>query len=321
MFSKYSNTISKIPDPRLSTIISDFKSPVSIANRPLVDDGYSIIHGSSSSLQPLLHDSTTPSHLAEKEVEPNNITIREQFFDLLFSLEHKFGESEPLLLKQKRPFLYSNEVSLTAPKTARRSKNGKSKNKKNNDMKELYKAFTASNPPPKPMTNLKGNRIYKITADVTGAAISTAANAGLSFTLAQLTNFANYTAVFDQYMITCIEIWLDGDSTIGVSGTMIQLASVTDYDDDSSSTNFNTLLGYQNVLVTNVSDSHYRKFIPHVAVATYSGSFISFGNASLQWIDSVSTTVQHYGVKFAVNSGTISRNYWARFHVSFRQSK
>jgi len=242
----------------------------------------------------------------------------EDFNQLLLSLEHKFGETEPLLLKSNRPFLYSSEVSVVVPKTTtRRGKNGKN-NKKIKDMKETYRTFTESNPVPHPMSNLKGNKVYKITSDVTGNFVTAASNGSISFLFSQLQQASQYAAVFDQYMITCIEVWIDGDPN--ALNTATQFISVTDYD-DATTMSFTQLLPYQNALISNAGVSHYRKFVPHIAVATYSGTFVSFGNASMQWIDTVSSSVQHFGIKGAYSTGTPTVNYWARYHVSFRQSK
>jgi len=68
------------------------------------------------------------------------------------------------------------------------------------------------------------------------------------------------------------------------------------------------------------TDSHYRKFIPHVAVASYSGTFTSFTNEVAPWIDIASPSVQHYGLKTACTPTTAVVQYTARarLSVSFR---
>jgi hypothetical protein len=63
-----------------------------------------------------------------------------------------------------------------------------------------------------------------------------------------------------------------------------------------------------------------------MAVATYAGSFGGFGNVKAGWVDTASTSVQFYGVKYAVDTGptgagTQTFDMTIRSSISFRSSR
>jgi len=177
------------------------------------------------------------------------------------------------------------------------------------------------------MNYVPSNKPYKITQEVFSSAfISTSTTLltlkAVSFQLADLTQFASFTAVFDQYMITEIECWitarLEGEAAATTNtGYMF---SVVDYDDKTALTSIADAQSYTNVLATPGMMSHYRRFVPHIAIASYSGAFTSFTNSGPQWIDSASSSVQHYGLK-TVNTTTdavYTYDLNVRYHISFR---
>jgi hypothetical protein len=178
----------------------------------------------------------------------------------------------------------------------------------------------------KPSSILRGplNNTYDLTQEISyGTAINTSTTTpsfgSIAFILNSFDQAGSLAALFDQYRIAMIEIWLTPQFTAGNTST--NYASVIDYDDSALLTTYQQALDYQNVVDTQLSVGQYRRFIPHVAVATYSGAFTSFMNVTAPWIDCSSPSVLHYGLKLAAPASTVSGNVQAvaRVHMSFRQ--
>jgi len=179
-------------------------------------------------------------------------------------------------------------------------------------------------------TSRRDNRIFRIeqTRDMglaLNSTITLPAFAGLYFTAnAHLSQFSQLAAVFDQYRVTTIEVWIEPTSTsvsnLGVGTT--NLYSAVDYDSAANPTTVDQILAYENVIVSNTANGHYRKFKPHIAVAAYQGAFSGYQNTSNVWIDSASGDVQHYGVKLGIgptsSNSLIQINYVCRMKLEFR---
>lgn len=133
-----------------------------------------------------------------------------------------------------------------------------------------------------------------------------ATSVGYSFKLNDLPNYTEFTALFDQYKITGIKIRLipeQNQQALGVGVFNIPpIYTVIDYDDDTALTAITDAMQYQNCKIhTTISGSQIVRFFrPHIAVAAYSGTFTSYMNKSMQWIDSASPDTRHYGFKIIV---------------------
>jgi len=147
------------------------------------------------------------------------------------------------------------------------------------------------------------NQIYTIPQEYLLGTALTANNtvptfASFNFQVSSLDQISSLTALFDQYRIKQVECWIAPKlGPIQTPGN--NLASVIDYDDSAALTTYAQALDYVNCCSSNGSLAHYRKFVPHCAVAAYSGTFVSFANVAAPWIDAASTSVQHYGLKLA----------------------
>jgi hypothetical protein len=316
---------------KLALLPSEVKSAFPMQNTPVGSsnivsnfntlDGYLDVQKVQSSPQPLPSESATAENKPLKQPD----TPFQQYFDAVSTYDHKFGEPEPLGLRYVRPFLLSTDIIPSQKVRSRRmktkTKNGKSIKRNNNNSNEIYKSFTLSNPIPRPMVK-DTNKVYKVQQDQV-ISLGTVQFGSQGFQIAMLDNYTSFLAIFDQYRIDMIEAWIyTGQSGVTSVSSEIFFCTVVDYDDSIVPSSFGQLEDYQNNLTTQTTWSHYRKFIPHVAVATYSGSFVSFGNVENQWIDSSSPAVLHYGLKFAYNNSTpitTVANY--RFHVSYRQTR
>jgi hypothetical protein len=150
------------------------------------------------------------------------------------------------------------------------------------------------------------NKVYKFvqTDNVQVFATSSVAVATFSvfnFTLANLDQVASFQTLFDQYRIAKIEFAtvprMTGAPTATTNTALF--ASVIDYDDATALGTFEAATDYQSVLTSSGSDGHFRTFIPHCAIAAYSGTFVSYANVPAPWIDCASPGVIHYGIKTA----------------------
>jgi len=146
---------------------------------------------------------------------------------------------------------------------------------------------------------------------------------GQYFSLASnVPNYASYTALFDEYKIDEVEVWINPNplTTLAASTVRGLYSSAVDYDDANTPSTVATVSDKQNSLTTTVTESHYHKFQPKFAVGTYSGTFVSFGS-STGWIDCGSPNVQHYGLKLAfsaTSAGIQFVSFTIRLTVSFR---
>jgi hypothetical protein len=204
---------------------------------------------------------------------------------------------------------------------------GKEQSKGTSQSRGDGQLFNMNGLPPRMKVPKLDNAPYRILQMVNIGSITSSASLavfnGVVFSLSQVDQVSSLIAVFDQYRITEIEVWyMPRTSSTSVTGTGNAglLASVLDYDDGTALTSFASALDYTNALVSSGVDGHYRRFKPHCAVAAYSGAFTSYANVESPWLDAVSTTVQHYGVKTAwtVTDTAYTQDILARFHVEFR---
>lgn len=142
------------------------------------------------------------------------------------------------------------------------------------------------------------------------------------FMISSLDQLASLANVFDQYKIERIEVWLTPhvSSNVASNDNPGLFHSVIDFDDAALLTTLPQALDYTNVLVGSGLDGHYRTWVPHVAVASYSGAFNSYTNVTAPWIDAVSANVQHYGLKTAWSTTGVIYSYdmVVRLHTVWR---
>lgn len=147
---------------------------------------------------------------------------------------------------------------------------------------------------------------------------------GQYFTASSLDQISALTSVFDQYKIERIEVWIiprisTVASNAGANTGLFH--TVIDFDDATALTTLGQALDYTNCTMSSGSDGHYRTWVPHAAVASYSGAFTSYANVEAPWIDAVSTSVQHYGIKTAWSTcdlNTYTMDLVVRLHTAWR---
>lgn len=121
------------------------------------------------------------------------------------------------------------------------------------------------------------------------------------FTPSSLGNYSNLSAVFDQYKVEQLELWYTPE-VFGSNAVSSFYTSVIDLDDEAVMTAYTQAGEYGSAVETLIADGQYRKWVPHIAVATYSGAFTSYKNERAGWIDAGSPNVRHYGSKLAAQT-------------------
>jgi hypothetical protein len=165
------------------------------------------------------------------------------------------------------------------------------------------------------------NKVYSIIQTLplanfnSSTAVTTFTGTSVAFSvLDQATSLAN---VFDQYRIPMVEVTFIPVVNINdvQASTMGSFASCVDLDDQTALSTYNAALDYQGCISTEGFKEHKHTFVPHIAVAAYSGTFVSFANEAAPWIDAGSPNVAHYGVKTAWTATTAVCTYSIRIRV------
>jgi len=151
--------------------------------------------------------------------------------------------------------------------------------------------------------------------DISGPPILSAYN----FTVGQFSASSTLLAVFDQYRIRKVTVTLypqvvNNFIAASVPATLVPTiiynlnTVVTAVDNDDSATPGSEAV----VLAHETAISHgpfnkpiTRTFVPMVAASVYqTGGFGGYSAEISPWLDSVSTAVEHYGLKLAIANGT-----------------
>lgn len=153
--------------------------------------------------------------------------------------------------------------------------------------------------------------------------VAAGSGAGIDIALNNSVNYADFTAVFDQYRIVAVEVaFLPYVNTVSVLGALQgRLFTAIDYDDVNAPGSANAVRAYNSCVITKPWESCMRTFVPHTAEAAYSGAFTSFANKTNAWIDSASPGVKHYGVKYWAEPSTTTTSSWyveVRLFVEFK---
>jgi len=140
------------------------------------------------------------------------------------------------------------------------------------------------------------------------------------FSVNSLGAASSYLALFDQYRIDQLEVWIEPAAPVQVANSYCEFATAIDLDDANVPTSFGQVGDHPGALVGLGSAGRYHKWKPHVAIAGFSGAFTSYTNVAAPWIDSASPGVQHFGLKAATTISAVATQYniSIRAKVSFR---
>lgn len=213
-----------------------------------------------------------------------------------------------------------NVMTQRVPKRGRRKHAGK-----RTQRLPIFLLWAPNAQPPPARNRPTDNQVYRFQQIVDFGTVLTSSNVtatlgGQNFQLSNLPQSATYTSLFDQYRFSAIELWLQPNQTNN-GGHTGWLYSAVDYDNAAAPASLSALQQYSNVKEGPFIDGQYHKYVPHVALAAYSGAFTSYANVTAPWLDCNSPTIQHYGLVFGVSVTTdnaITFNLQARFHLEFR---
>lgn len=145
--------------------------------------------------------------------------------------------------------------------------------------------------------------------------------AGLAFTASALDNFSSLASVYDQYMISLIEVLVQPQVSQVTTGTTTvgDYVTAVDLDDATAPTTYLQLAAYSSAQSSRGTMSHFHRWEPEFAVAAYSGTFTSYSSTK-GWVDCGSPNVQHYALKAATDTSGVPQFYVAyiKYHMLFR---
>lgn len=138
------------------------------------------------------------------------------------------------------------------------------------------------------------------------------------FTISQCAGYANLLTVFDQYRVRRITITFIPQvcQTVITSGTVATvvptsllnlstLATCVDQDDAVAPASEAIVLAHESGQCHGLFNTPYsRTFVPMVAKELYqTGGFGGYSADANSWVDSASSNVQYYGIKYSVEHG------------------
>lgn len=157
--------------------------------------------------------------------------------------------------------------------------------------------------------------------------VGTTSLQGVSFTLADLPDYTDFTALYDQYKITGIKVqWLPrgNSSDVLAQGNISRFFSVIDRDDDATPTSIDQLTQYESCKMTPSTRVHSRYFRPSIRteIPTSIGG-TGYSVSGPKWIDVTNTNIKHYGIKLAAQgsvagTGSITYDAQVTMYLAFK---
>jgi hypothetical protein len=162
---------------------------------------------------------------------------------------------------------------------------------------------------------------------------------GIAHCLADLPNYNEFTALFDQYRFKRVDweltpMWNMATSTSQVAFQVVGgfVHSILDFDDHTTPTASNAGIDAMCQFPSYACESAVsskvirRSYVPRMAVAAYSsGVFTSYANTAPSWLDAASPSVEHFGSKviFEVfnptgNVASLTFRWTMRYHIECR---
>lgn len=145
---------------------------------------------------------------------------------------------------------------------------------------------------------------------ITGNDVSYATNAALTMTLSGLPNYAEFTALYDQYRITGVKIrWIlrrdpTQATTAANKDVYPKLAIARDHTDSNTPASAAELLEYSNSKYRQLTPDKdtYSIFVkPSVQMVSYKTAVTSGYTPKWgQWLSTADSTVPHYGLKWNI---------------------
>lgn len=140
-------------------------------------------------------------------------------------------------------------------------------------------------------------------------AVNGIATGAWTFNLGNLPNNAEYTALFDRYMITYIKLYvylrIDPGASAANTAHFPMMYIIRDYDDSSAPVSISNIFEHARVQRRMLQPNRpvVIKLKPATLGLTYNTAVSStFSPQWNKWIDMANTTVPHYGLKWALEN-------------------
>jgi len=197
-----------------------------------------------------------------------------------------------------------------------------SRKRKKSKGKQLHSVFNVLASRPQMRSSLTENQTVTATFVVPYVGYLTSSTLTAVYFAASFSMNQPITAAlqyFDQYRIDMMEVWLIPTAAQGTT-VFSTLATCIDLDDANVPVGQNFVDNHGTCIISNGGAGHYHKWVPHVAVAAYSGTFTGYGNEPPQFIDSASPGVFHYGFKGYVTASPVAivYNLDVKYHVTLK---
>lgn len=148
----------------------------------------------------------------------------------------------------------------------------------------------------------------------------------LKFSLSQIPNHSEFTALYDQYKICMVKAELIpqfDNANVGSStstNVITQNYSVLDYDDIGTPTSMDQLMQYQNCKRTPSTRILKRVIKPRFASELFNTGIASAYRPTRGFVDCNYDTVEHYGMKFGFASNPQAQKYGLKmtFYLAFK---
>lgn len=176
----------------------------------------------------------------------------------------------------------------------------------------------------------QGDGIFLASTTTVGAGV-TYGGASLYITVGDMPDYTAFQGMFDRYRIRGVGVKIIPYTTQSLAqetggsnpSSSVIIHSVIDYDDSNtpaaSDAGVNQLREFESYKVQNMNTGKgffKRYFKPRQALATYAGAFTSYANSKAMWNDWNSPSVQHYGLKFIME--TFNPNVAATTYAWFK---
>lgn len=150
------------------------------------------------------------------------------------------------------------------------------------------------------------------------------ANQGINFSLQDVPNFTEFTALYDMYKINCVKITLHPQQTQSVSIGSInnpqanaRLFTAIDYNDSNAPLSIDEVRQYQSCKYTTI-------FRPHKRII-YKPKILDTNGFSISpWMSTTNATVNYNGLKIAAepmgstSTGQMVYSIEAKYYMSFK---
>jgi len=132
------------------------------------------------------------------------------------------------------------------------------------------------------------------------------------FKLSDLPNYAEFTALFDEYMIYSVKlVFMPTAQTVNTGSSVLVPWAITvvDTDDNNTPSTYEELLEYPAARITTMSKKIVKRIYPRQAVALYNGGVTNGYGSRRGYVDCANYSVNHYGLKYAIGYSNVAGAY------------